>query len=142
MVCILQSKPCCSSGPNIGVGMDLQQRAALIVKCFPTLISWELEKDFVLSLDGNPDVLEKEVLNDKNVGQVKYSRHVLPTLDAGAEANNELCTSIPVPAYTPESGKQRDLDGAEGLIHVHRGIHVEFKRLFVIVVAKTGLDKG
>eukprot|EP00121_Abeoforma_whisleri_P015445 Awhi_evm1s14231 len=46
-----------------------------------------------------------------------------PRLDAGTEANNELCTHIPGPACTPESGNQRDLDGAEGFIHVHRGIH-------------------
>eukprot|EP00121_Abeoforma_whisleri_P006367 Awhi_evm1s5789 len=126
----------------------------------------------IVAEDGNPDVLEKEVLNDKNVGQVvvadgipprqsvttkiylskdfpflslasmaintndcfvavngeyaynhKYSRYGLPGLDAGTEANNELCTHIPGPACTPESGNQRDMDGAEGFIHVHRGIH-------------------
>jgi len=46
----------------------------------------------------------------------------LPGLDAGSEENNELCTSIPGPACSPESGNVRSKNG-EGFVHVHRGFH-------------------
>lgn len=36
--------------------------------------------------------------------------------------NNELCSHIPGPACTTESGNQEATPG-EGYIHVHRGVH-------------------
>eukprot|EP00122_Pirum_gemmata_P020119 Pgem_evm1s18821 len=47
----------------------------------------------------------------------------LPGLDAGTEANNELCTHMPGPACLENSGNLRDEAGSEGFIHVHRGVH-------------------
>jgi hypothetical protein len=43
-----------------------------------------------------------------------------PGYDAGSEANNELCSSMPGPACPANSGNVRDGDG-EGVVHVHRG---------------------
>ncbi|MEM7173384.1 MAG: spondin domain-containing protein [Pseudomonadota bacterium] len=44
-----------------------------------------------------------------------------PAYDAGSEANNEDCGFIPGPACgTPFV---RATDGAEGIIHIHRGVH-------------------
>lgn len=43
--------------------------------------------------------------------------------DAGSEANTELCSDIPGPPCTPESGNQRVTADAEGFVHVHNGIH-------------------
>jgi hypothetical protein len=40
--------------------------------------------------------------------------------DAGSEANTELCEHIPGP---PCGNQARMLTGAEGFVHVHRGIH-------------------
>ena len=46
-----------------------------------------------------------------------------PGYDAGSEANDELCTSLPAPARfcgaTPRPGPAPD---AEGFVHIHRGI--------------------
>jgi len=44
----------------------------------------------------------------------------LPGLDSGTERNNELCTHIPGPACNP-GGNMRAEEGAEGVVHVHRG---------------------
>ena len=43
-----------------------------------------------------------------------------PGYDAGSEANNELCSSIPGPACPAGSGNNRS-GGGEGFVHVHRG---------------------
>ncbi|WP_020676181.1 spondin domain-containing protein [Geopsychrobacter electrodiphilus] len=43
--------------------------------------------------------------------------------DAGSEANTEVCSDVPGPPCTPESGNQRVTTGAEGFVHVHNGIH-------------------
>jgi hypothetical protein len=40
--------------------------------------------------------------------------------DAGSEANNEDCDFIPGPPCG--NGGVRDTDGAEGFVHIHRGI--------------------
>lgn len=44
-----------------------------------------------------------------------------PAYDAGTENNNELCGFIPGPPCG--SGGVRDTAGAEGYVHIHRGIH-------------------
>lgn len=44
--------------------------------------------------------------------------HISPGFDAGSEANDELCDSVPGPSCGGEGG----MDG-EGFIHVHAGIH-------------------
>jgi hypothetical protein len=45
--------------------------------------------------------------------------------DAGSEVNDELCTSIPGPAFAecggPGGGAR--VGGGEGFVHVHRGVH-------------------
>lgn len=44
-----------------------------------------------------------------------------PAYDAGSEANNESCGFIPgPPCHHPHV---RDLQGAEGFVHVHAGVH-------------------
>lgn len=44
--------------------------------------------------------------------------------DAGTEANDESCTHIPGPPMTcMGEGFNTDRTGAEGFVHVHRGIH-------------------
>jgi len=43
--------------------------------------------------------------------------------DAGSEDNNEDCRAIPGPACAPDSGNARDVDGAEGYVHIHNGVH-------------------
>ena len=43
--------------------------------------------------------------------------------DAGSEANNENCGFIPGPACPAGSGNARDVDDAEGFVHVHNGVH-------------------
>jgi hypothetical protein len=45
----------------------------------------------------------------------------VPAYDAGSEANNEDCGFIPGPACGMAG--VRDTAGAEGFVHVHRGIH-------------------
>lgn len=44
----------------------------------------------------------------------------VPGYDAGTEANNELCSSIPGPACPSASGNVRSGNG-EGYVHIHRG---------------------
>lgn len=41
--------------------------------------------------------------------------------DAGSEGNNESCDYVPGPPCG--GGSLRDIDGAEGFIHIHSGIH-------------------
>jgi hypothetical protein len=43
--------------------------------------------------------------------------------DAGSEDNNEDCSFIPGPACEMGSGNARDVDGAEGYVHIHNGVH-------------------
>lgn len=56
-------------------------------------------------------------------------RFTVPAYDAGTEANNESCDNIPGPdAACPDpdsmrQGFEETRDGAEGFVHVHRGIH-------------------
>lgn len=52
-------------------------------------------------------------------GSVSFN---VPAYDAGTEANDELCTNIPGPVCGGE-GFNQTRDGAEGFVHVHRGIH-------------------
>ena len=46
---------------------------------------------------------------------------LVPAYDAGTENNNEMCRFIP----GPPCGNRgvRDTAGAEGYVHVHRGVH-------------------
>ncbi len=44
-----------------------------------------------------------------------------PAYDAGTENNNELCAFIPGPPCG--NGGVPDMAGAEGYVHIHRGIH-------------------
>ena len=44
-----------------------------------------------------------------------------PAYDAGSERNSEDCAFIPGPPC--ESPGKRDIDGAEGYVHIHAGIH-------------------
>jgi len=48
-----------------------------------------------------------------------------PAYDAGTEANDELCASIPGPFFVECGGPGGggDVGGGEGYVHVHRGIH-------------------
>ena len=46
---------------------------------------------------------------------------LVPAYDSGTENNNEMCGFIPGPPCG--SGGVRDIAGAEGYVHVHRGIH-------------------
>ena len=45
--------------------------------------------------------------------------------DAGSEVNDELCTSIPGPFFAEcgGSGGGAKVNGGEGFVHVHRGMH-------------------
>lgn len=45
--------------------------------------------------------------------------------DAGSEVNDELCTSIPGPFFAEcgGSGGGAKVNGGEGFVHVHRGVH-------------------
>ena len=47
---------------------------------------------------------------------------MLNVYDAGSEANNELCSHVPGPPCSGESGNMRMTEGAEGFISVHPGI--------------------
>lgn len=48
----------------------------------------------------------------------------VPAYDAGTEANDELCEHIPGPPdVCMGEGFNPSRDGAEGFVHVHRGIH-------------------
>jgi hypothetical protein len=44
-------------------------------------------------------------------------------LDAGSEYNTEDCAHIPGPPCAPDSGNDRAVDGAEGFVSIHNGIH-------------------
>lgn len=46
-----------------------------------------------------------------------------PAFDAGSEVNNEDCDFIPGPACNAIGAFVRDPMGAEGFVHIHRGIH-------------------
>lgn len=47
-----------------------------------------------------------------------------PAYDAGTELNDELCNNIPGPPSACQGeGFNPSRDGAEGVVHVHRGIH-------------------
>ena len=47
--------------------------------------------------------------------------HYLPGLDAGSEANDEVCANIPGPACM--GGMGRSTETPEGFVHVHPGFH-------------------
>ena len=53
----------------------------------------------------------------------KGDTHYGPGYDAGTEANNEECDSLPGPACKSDSGNDEVEDGAEGFVHIHRGVH-------------------
>ena len=46
---------------------------------------------------------------------------LVPAYDAGTENNNEMCGFIPGPPCG--NGGVPDMAGAEGYVHIHRGIH-------------------
>jgi hypothetical protein len=48
-----------------------------------------------------------------------------PAYDAGTEANDELCASIPGPFFAECGGPGggADIGGGEGYVHIHAGIH-------------------
>ncbi len=48
-----------------------------------------------------------------------------PAYDAGTEANDELCASIPGPFFgeCDGPGGGQDVGGGEGYVHIHAGIH-------------------
>lgn len=48
-------------------------------------------------------------------------REMSPAYDAGSEANNETCAFIPGPPCGNEG--VRAVDGSEGYVHIHAGIH-------------------
>ncbi len=51
-------------------------------------------------------------------------RFRVPAYDAGTEANDESCLSIPgPPSVCQGEGFNASRDGAEGFVHIHRGIH-------------------
>lgn len=52
-------------------------------------------------------------------------RYVATAYDAGSEVNDELCTSIPGPFFAEcgGSGGGAKVNGGEGFVHVHRGVH-------------------
>eukprot|EP00122_Pirum_gemmata_P002077 Pgem_evm1s1880 len=62
-------------------------------------------------------------VNGEKIYDAQYKTYFLPGLDSGTEANNELCTHMPGPACSSESGNLRAVEGSEGFIHVHRGVH-------------------
>jgi hypothetical protein len=48
----------------------------------------------------------------------------VPAYDAGTETNDELCATIPGPPGICEGeGFNPSREGAEGFIHIHRGMH-------------------
>lgn len=51
--------------------------------------------------------------------------HVARAYDAGSEVNDELCSSIPGPLFAEcgGSGGGAKVNGGEGFVHVHRGMH-------------------
>lgn len=51
--------------------------------------------------------------------------HTARAYDAGSEVNDELCTSIPGPFFAEcgGSGGGAKVNGGEGFVHVHRGVH-------------------
>lgn len=57
----------------------------------------------------------------KRRGQTKS--FIARAYDAGSEDNNEDCRAIPGPACPADSGNARDVDGAEGYVHIHNGVH-------------------
>lgn len=60
--------------------------------------------------------IDSHILHDQRVLTSIYA----PAWDAGSEANNELCSSIPGPPCG--NPHVRDTAGAEGFIHIHPGI--------------------
>jgi hypothetical protein len=47
-----------------------------------------------------------------------------PAYDAGTEANDELCAHIPgPPTVCTGEGINSSREGAQGYVHIHRGIH-------------------
>ncbi len=59
--------------------------------------------------------------NYRVTGANRVTTVSVPAYDSGTEANSETCATIP----GPPCGNPfvRDLDGAEGFVHVHRGFH-------------------
>ena len=51
----------------------------------------------------------------------RRSHHHSPAYDAGSEANNESCAYIPGPPCG--NAEARAIDGAEGFVHIHAGVH-------------------
>ena len=51
----------------------------------------------------------------------RSNSYLVPAYDAGSEANNEECASIPGPPC--DNPFNRVTDGAEGFVHIHNGIH-------------------
>lgn len=68
--------------------------------------------------DGFYAVNNAQVLSDKGILRTDFEAIAY---DAGTEVNNESCNFIP--GSPCGSSGQRNTRGAEGFIHVHRGIH-------------------
>lgn len=49
--------------------------------------------------------------------------YLLGAWDAGSEANSELCAHVPAPCPTPARSGSCTVNGDEGFVHVHSGIH-------------------
>ncbi len=49
--------------------------------------------------------------------------YLLGAWDAGSEANTELCAHVPAPCPTPARSGSCAVNGDEGFVHVHSGIH-------------------
>lgn len=97
-------------------------------------------KSFTFQIQGNPwrDRLNLAAMliptNDAfvslNAVQLPYpgwpaQRYIAIAYDAGSEVNDELCTSIPGPFFAEcgGSGGGGKVNGGEGFVHVHRGVH-------------------
>lgn len=62
-------------------------------------------------------------LDSLRVSRFRGERVAVAAWDSGSEANTEDCDDIPGPACPADSGNNRQTEGAEGFVHVHRGIH-------------------
>ena len=49
--------------------------------------------------------------------------YLLDGWDAGSESNTELCADVPAACPTPRRSGRCSVEGAEGFVHVHGGVH-------------------
>ena len=88
---------------------------------------FSIARDTQYNIDLHPGITGNVSLNAVQLPYPGWpaQRYIAIAYDSGSEVNDELCTSIPGPFFAEcgGSGGGAKVNGGEGFVHVHRGVH-------------------